>query len=62
MGISWDGDMKWFYAPYRSLKPYKVYCLELVVQTYQSASHEEIGEIPFPQKATANLDNNIILY
>ena len=49
--------MKWYYVPYRSLKPYRVMGLELLVQVPQSSTHAQLGVVEYPLKATVNLDN-----
>ena len=52
-----DAKMKWYYVPYRTLKPYRVMGLELSVQVQQSSIHAELGKVEYPLKATVALDN-----
>ena len=59
LGIAWREKMKWYYVPYRSLKPYRVHGVELVVHAQQTATREEIGEIAYPLKATVLMGNNL---
>ena len=49
--------MKWYYAPYRSLKPYRVMGSGLSAQAHQSSIRAELGKVEYPLKATVALGN-----
>ena len=60
LGVSWGDTTQWYYVPYRTLKPYRVFGLKLVIQKEQSSTHPELGEVKYPLKAVVSLENNIV--
>ena len=57
LGIAWGAKMKRGYAPYRSLKPYRVMGLGLLEQGQQSSTHDELGNVEYPLKDTVVMCN-----
>ena len=59
LGIAWGGEMMRYYAPCRSLKPYREMDLEILAHGKQSATRGELGDVANPLKATVESGNYI---
>ena len=62
LGMTWGQTSKWYYVPYRSLKPYRAMGVELKVHETQSADHDELGRVTFPLKASVVLDSDMLAF
>ena len=60
--MTWGQTTKWYYVPYRSLKPYRVMGVELKVHEKQSVDHDELGCVTFPLKASVVLDSDMLAF